>query len=99
MGFRVRAIEINKFGDPYDRSFPETMSTQDNNLIKTISPIDGSIILQTKCHSVSEISSILHTATQAFKTHKSTALRTRTAIASKFLDLLTQHRDELVLFK
>jgi acyl-CoA reductase-like NAD-dependent aldehyde dehydrogenase len=74
------------------------MSNQEpsSSMIKTISPVDGAIVVERKCQRESDITSILSTATKAFKTHKRTPLTTRLAIATKFLDLLEQNRDELV---
>jgi acyl-CoA reductase-like NAD-dependent aldehyde dehydrogenase len=65
-------------------------------MIKTISPIDGSVVVERKCHTPQEITSILQHATKAFKQNKRTALSQRIGIANKFLDLLAANKDSLV---
>jgi acyl-CoA reductase-like NAD-dependent aldehyde dehydrogenase len=65
--------------------------------IKTISPVDGGIVVERKCHSKQEIDEILFRATNAFKAHRHTPLKHRLEIANKFLDLLLEKKDILVL--
>jgi acyl-CoA reductase-like NAD-dependent aldehyde dehydrogenase len=65
-------------------------------MIKTISPVDGSVVVERKCHTPEEITSTLQRATNAFKQNKRTALSQRIAIANKFLDLLAANKYPLV---
>jgi len=67
-----------------------------SSVIKTISPVDGSVVVERKCHTPEEITSILQQATTAFKQNKRTPLSQRIAIANKFLDLLAANKDSLV---
>jgi acyl-CoA reductase-like NAD-dependent aldehyde dehydrogenase len=64
--------------------------------IKTISPVDGSVVVERKCHTPQEITSILQEATKAFKQNKRTSVSQRIAIANNFLDLLAASKDSLV---
>jgi acyl-CoA reductase-like NAD-dependent aldehyde dehydrogenase len=68
----------------------------DSMMLKTISPVDGCVVVERKCHTEQEISSMLDRGTKAFQTHRRTPLSTRIAIASKFLDLLLEQKDILV---
>jgi len=65
-------------------------------MIRTISPVDGSVVLERHIHTPDEITSILKNATEAFKVHKRTPVKERIAIATKFLDLLLEQKDVLV---
>jgi acyl-CoA reductase-like NAD-dependent aldehyde dehydrogenase len=65
-------------------------------MIKTISPVDGSVVVERESFSEEQITSILDNATKAFQKHCRTPLSTRIEIANKFLDLLTQDKDKLV---
>jgi len=66
------------------------------SMIKTISPVDGSVVVERKCHTPTEITGILQQATVAFKQNKRTPLSQRITIANKFLDLLAANKDSLV---
>jgi acyl-CoA reductase-like NAD-dependent aldehyde dehydrogenase len=65
-------------------------------MIRTVSPVDGKIVVEVKCHSEQDLDATLATATKAFQAHRRTPLSTRIEIASKFLDLLDKHKDTLV---
>jgi acyl-CoA reductase-like NAD-dependent aldehyde dehydrogenase len=65
-------------------------------MIRTISPVDGSVVTERRCDTNDEIATKLHTAASAFHAHKRTPLGTRIEIANKFLAILTQNRDVLV---
>jgi acyl-CoA reductase-like NAD-dependent aldehyde dehydrogenase len=65
-------------------------------MIRTISPVDGSVVLERHIHTPEEITSILKNATAAFKANKRTPLKERITIATRFLDLLLRQKDVLV---
>jgi acyl-CoA reductase-like NAD-dependent aldehyde dehydrogenase len=67
-----------------------------SSVIKTISPVDGSVVVERNCNTPEEITSILQHVTTAFKQNKRTPLSRRIAIANKFLDLLAASKDSLV---
>ena len=69
----------------------------ERNMIRTISPVDGSLVVERLVTTPDEITSILSNATKAFKTHKRTPLSERIGVATKFLDLLLDKKDVLVL--
>ena len=83
---------------PPGRNFlkPCELGNMSSSMIKTISPIDGSAVVERKCHTPQEITAILQRATEAFKQNKLTPLSQRIAIANKFLDLLAANKDSLV---
>lgn len=64
-------------------------------MIRTVSPVDGSTVVERKTHTKEEITSILATAKRAFHAQKNTPLSTRIAITQKFLDLLEQNKQIL----
>ena len=66
------------------------------SMIKTISPVDGSVVVERECFSEEQITSILQSATEAFRRYRRTPLTTRIAIANRFLDLLEENKDKLV---
>ena len=66
------------------------------SMIKTISPVNGSVVVERKCHTNDEIASILQNAASAFQKNRRTPLPTRIEVANKFLDLLEQNKDTLV---
>jgi acyl-CoA reductase-like NAD-dependent aldehyde dehydrogenase len=63
-------------------------------MIQTISPVDGKVVVERKCHTEQEVTEILKRATTAFKKNKMPLSR-RIDIANKFLDLLEENKDEL----
>ena len=65
-------------------------------MITTISPIDGTVVLETKSHSSHEIDETVANATNAFHKHRQLSLSTRIQIARKFLDYLQEEKDGLV---
>ena len=69
----------------------------DSSTIRTISPVDGSVVVERKCHGNEQIDEILSRAKNAFKTHRRSPLKLRVAVANKFLDLLLEKKDILVL--
>ena len=83
--------ENHKFGDRRLLLFMTQPS-----MIKTISPVDGSVVVERKCHTDDEITSMLQNATKAFQKNRRNPLSTRIEIANKFLDLLEQNKDALV---
>jgi acyl-CoA reductase-like NAD-dependent aldehyde dehydrogenase len=67
-------------------------------MIKTISPVDGKVVVERNSHTEEEITDILQNADKAFKAHRRTPLSTRIVIAHKFLDLLDADKDNLVIY-
>jgi acyl-CoA reductase-like NAD-dependent aldehyde dehydrogenase len=65
-------------------------------MIRTISPLNGKIVVERKCDTKDDIAAKLHTAKKAFQEHKRTPLSKRIEIASKFLDILAENKDVLV---
>ena len=65
-------------------------------MIRTISPIDGSVVIERKCDTKDDITHKLQMATKAFHAHRRTPLPKRIEIATKFLDLLVENKDALV---
>jgi acyl-CoA reductase-like NAD-dependent aldehyde dehydrogenase len=76
-------------------AFRNLKSMTENAMIRTISPVDGSVVVERKCNT--DIALILQQATEAYKRHRQTPLTTRIAIATRFLDLLDENKDALVL--
>jgi acyl-CoA reductase-like NAD-dependent aldehyde dehydrogenase len=66
-------------------------------MIRTISPTNGSVVVERKTHTSNEISGILKSSRQAYLSHKNDSLSSRVAIAEKFLALLEQNKQTLVL--
>jgi succinate-semialdehyde dehydrogenase / glutarate-semialdehyde dehydrogenase len=65
-------------------------------MIKTISPVDGKVVVERNTSTEEEITAILQKADTAFKAHRRTPLSTRIGIAHKFLGLLDADKDKLV---
>jgi acyl-CoA reductase-like NAD-dependent aldehyde dehydrogenase len=65
-------------------------------MIKTISPVDGKVVVERNSNTEEEITAILQKANKAFKAHRRTPLSTRIGIAQKFHDLLDADKDKLV---
>ena len=68
----------------------------DTTMIRTISPVDGKVVVERKSHSEQDVTEILKRATNAFKEHRQTPLSKRIEIANQFLSLLEENKDELV---
>ena len=68
-------------------------------MIKTISPVDGNVVVERNSNTEEEITAILQKADRAFKAHRRTPLTSRIDIANKFLDLLDADKDKLVCLK
>lgn len=65
-------------------------------IIKTVSPVDQSVVLERVETTTEEIEQIFQKSQQAFKSYsKEVLLDERLAIASRFLDLLEQNCDAL----
>jgi acyl-CoA reductase-like NAD-dependent aldehyde dehydrogenase len=65
-------------------------------MIRTISPVDGHVVLETKCDSEEDITAIVNRAVASFKKNRATPLKKRIEIATRFLDLLLENKDSLV---
>jgi len=65
-------------------------------MIQTISPINGSIVVERKCDTEADITAKLQTATKAFHMHRRMILSQRIEIANRFLDILAENKDALV---
>lgn len=64
--------------------------------LKTLSPVDQSVVVERQETTTQELDQIFAKSREAFKTYAtSTPLDERIAIASRFLDLVTEHSDVL----
>lgn len=78
----------------YRESFSETVATL--MTISTLSPIDQSVVVERIETTSNEIEEVFRKSLQAFQSYsKNVSLEERLAIASRFLDLLTQNSDVL----
>ena len=63
-------------------------------MIRTISPVDGKVVVERRCHTEKEITEILQRAKKS-----RSALSERIQVANRFLDLLEENKNELVYYQ